>query len=77
MQIAGAFGYLPHWMCGEPRTIGPLNDLICLRIPAEVILPALAGLQPDFVVISHADVPKKWIGSIHVLSQAATKHTVR
>jgi glyoxylase-like metal-dependent hydrolase (beta-lactamase superfamily II) len=41
--------------------------------PGEVLLPALDGLQPDFVVISHADVDH--FGGNHAIREAAP-HTV-
>ena len=36
--------YLPHWMCGEPRTIGPLNAFICLRMDSIDVRPCVAAV---------------------------------
>ena len=55
-RIESVLGPRPfsQYLLRDERSL--LVDTGVKETPAEVILPALAGLQPDFVVISHADV---------------------
>jgi glyoxylase-like metal-dependent hydrolase (beta-lactamase superfamily II) len=55
-RIESALGPRPfsQYLLRDERSL--LVDTGVKETPAEVLLPALAGLQPDFVLISHADV---------------------
>jgi glyoxylase-like metal-dependent hydrolase (beta-lactamase superfamily II) len=56
IRIESVLGPRPfsQYLLRDERSL--LVDTGVRETPAEVILPALAGLQPDFVLISHADV---------------------
>lgn len=55
-RIESVLGPRPfsQYLLQDDRSL--LVDTGVKETPADVILPALAGLQPDFVLISHADV---------------------
>jgi glyoxylase-like metal-dependent hydrolase (beta-lactamase superfamily II) len=70
-RIESALGPRPfsQYLLREERSL--LVDTGVKETPPDVILPALAGLQPDYVLISHADVDH--FGGNAALREAAPK----
>lgn len=71
VRIESVLGPRPfaQYLLRDERTL--LVDTGVKTTPADVILPALDGLQPDYVLISHADVDHH--GGNEAIKQAAPK----